>query len=458
MKKCGFLLLFIFANLACKAQDTINLDLNFCLTKAIDQSPEYQISELSYHKAQKTLNSLVHNMLPGLYFSNDLFYREGKSINIYTNQFESLPVTSNSTSLTGRLELFRGFSQVYKIKQQKKLIELQSLSRKRNYQDLTLETLEDYFRILSIDEKLTIAHSHLKTTEAQIAHYKKLVNYGKNLEHDLLKLKARESSERFLIIQAETERKQAMRRLLNRLGLKEDSSKVYQLKNIRTAPELSADSIKNISANRLENISTGQYAALEKQKLIEAYDDLIKSIQGTRLPTISLAGGLSTNYSSIAPDSIPVQGEPGRLETNTFRNQMKNNLQEYVGLSLNIPISNSYQRKNEIQIAKIDQSIQQEQLKIIQRDGYMKLSILKEEIELLDIQLNMKKEELSYSKEILRVMETYLSEGEVLFAEYFQYKDQYFSDQTEYAGIQNRLKLKLIQLEFFMNPDKPITL
>ena len=67
--------------------------------------------------------------------------------------------------------------------------------------------------------------------------------------------------------------------------------------------------------------------------------------RGSLFPTISLYGGLTTNYSSAAQIAGQNIG---------YYDQFKNNYGTQVGVSLRVPILNYFQNRNKIALAKID--------------------------------------------------------------------------------------------------------
>ena len=70
-------------------------------------------------------------------------------------------------------------------------------------------------------------------------------------------------------------------------------------------------------------------------------------------PSLTLSAGLSTNWSSAAPDEFPDPGSPSGVKDNTYFNQLDFNLARFVGLNLNIPIFNRLQVNTSIGKSKI---------------------------------------------------------------------------------------------------------
>ena len=76
-------------------------------------------------------------------------------------------------------------------------------------------------------------------------------------------------------------------------------------------------------------------------------------------PSLSLSGGLSTDYYALL-------GRTGR----GFGEQLKNNFSPYVGLSLNVPIFDRLATRDNVRIARLQQSSQELQLETVKKTLY----------------------------------------------------------------------------------------
>ena len=86
----------------------------------------------------------------------------------------------------------------------------------------------------------------------------------------------------------------------------------------------------------------------EKVRL-EGAQKQIQIAKASYYPTLSLRGGLGTNYYT----SFATQG---------FWNQLQSNFSEYVGLSLSVPIFSKFTVRNQVRSAKLQYRTQQVQL------------------------------------------------------------------------------------------------
>ena len=87
--------------------------------------------------------------------------------------------------------------------------------------------------------------------------------------------------------------------------------------------------------------------------------DIAKS---AKLPSLSLQGGLGTNY-------YKTSGIPG----DKFFKQLNNNFSQFLGLSLNVPIFNRFETRNNIKNAQLSQYNQQLQLDNVKKNLYKEI-------------------------------------------------------------------------------------
>ena len=130
-----------------------------------------------------------------------------------------------------------------------------------------------------------------------------------------------------------------------------------------------SDDVLNYALNNLPNIKA---ATLRRQSAEKG----VKAAKGALFPTLSLSGGIGTNYSSVSQSSvlidstvIPTKSFTGSGATKqtvfttqnnfsnqniSFADQFKNNYNTYVSLGLHIPILNYFKSRNNVSIAKIN--------------------------------------------------------------------------------------------------------
>jgi outer membrane protein len=114
-------------------------------------------------------------------------------------------------------------------------------------------------------------------------------------------------------------------------------AKVGTEANVDNQP-LSSDELYQTALQQLAYVKA---ATLRRQSAEKG----VSAAKGALSPTISLFGGINTQYSSAATINDQPIG---------YWNQFKNNYNNQVGISLRVPILNYWQNRNKISLAKID--------------------------------------------------------------------------------------------------------
>ena len=179
----------------------------------------------------------------------------------------------------------------------------------------------------------------------QVARLQALVDNGKASGAELSQQQATLANSRFTAIQADNNQRLAVLTLTQLLELPTpDGFAVAQ-------PGLSAISgLSEIpSPDAIYADALGVKPEVVAQQLrLRATDHSIKIAQAGYMPTLSLSGGLGSNFYTTS-----------KFESDPFGTQLKNNFSQYIGLNLNIPIFNRFQTRNNVRNARIEQENQQ---------------------------------------------------------------------------------------------------
>ena len=101
---------------------------------------------------------------------------------------------------------------------------------------------------------------------------------------------------------------------------------------------------------------------LSQQLKLKGTAHQIKIAQAGNYPTLSLSGGMGTNYYTTSG-----------FKSDGFGSQLKNNFSQYIGLNLNVPIFNRFQTRNNIRSARLDRENQLLQLDNVKKSLYKEI-------------------------------------------------------------------------------------
>lgn len=364
----------IFLTNKCDAQDTAGqvYNLQQCIDIAIKNNPDVKQAQFNL-EADKVNRMQAHaEMLPGISGSISRSIFNGKSINPYTNTYVNQQYTADNYGLNASVILWHGFSILNFVKQNSLTYEAGKNDLQNAKDQLTISVILDYLTVLNDEEQLKMAKEQVAVTQHQVDRLTILNSKGDIAPSELYDMRGQLAGNELTVINTNNSLNTA------RLNLS-------QLMNIPYSPGMQLIPLETtiLSPYRGTIDEIYQYALhhLAVVKAAELHDEsakvAIKSARGDMLPTLSLFGGLGTNYSSAASisqltntteqetanyvkyngDKLPVYTMVPEYESNKvpYGTQWTNNFNSNIGLSLSIPILNGLQARSRVKLAKINQ-------------------------------------------------------------------------------------------------------
>ena len=330
---------------------------------------------------KNNLESARWNYAPDLSLFNSTGWSFGLNIDPVTNIPTRNDRFTSSLSLNSNWVLFDGGRKFNSIARNNHeyLASLYDLESIKN--DITLNVTSAYLQIMLNDEILGIAIEQEGISQLQVDQTQKLVDAGSSPLGDLLQFQAQLARDQQNTVAARNSVLISKLQLANLLLLPEPE-------NFETAQPEPALPDAGWLAYQPGQVYT---TALENQPNIKAAEERILSSeesvdlsQGGYLPTVSLQGRINTIYSDAIVQATSVtevtypsfiydsngnvvdvpttQTIPVGFEPKAFNNQVSDNLSEYVGLNISVPIFSQMQVKNNVQNARIQYEISQLQL------------------------------------------------------------------------------------------------
>ncbi|HEU5292945.1 MAG TPA: TolC family protein [Cyclobacteriaceae bacterium] len=343
MKTTRLLILFLFTMSSVYAQDTTKVwTLEECITHAWRNNIQVRQSELTVLNSQQLLKQAEWARVPNLNAQVNARNSVGRAVDPFTNVIVNQDYTTQNYSLNSNVTLFNGLNQHYTVKQNKSNVDKSEFDLENQKNITALSIANQYLNILLAQEQVKNAQLSLTTSKLQAERTEKQVNAGAFPKQNLLQANQQVANDEVNLITAENSLDLA--RLVLRQALQLPSSERMQVE----VPVISDPNLTAIDIT-LEEVFQSALSLPEvksAQSQVEASQYGLAVARSFYYPTLSLSGGLNTNWSSNAPDQI------GGRE-NTYSNQLDFNLARSVGLTLNIPIFNRLQANVGVNRAKI---------------------------------------------------------------------------------------------------------
>jgi outer membrane protein len=323
-----------------QAVDTL-LTIQQCIDIAVKNNLDVRKSGLQLQTAQVDKNQAKENMLPTINGQINHGINNGRSINPYTNQYVNQSLKFADYSANSDLTLFSGLQNLNKIKQTSLAYKAGEMDLQQAKDLVTINTITAYLQVLDNTELLAQVENQVKVSKQQLDRLEILEKQGANKQpNDYYDLKGTYADNQVSYVNAKATLQTSKLNLLQILNIPyrpgirfEKVASAEILKQTNTS-----DEIYTTALNQLAYVKA---ATLRRQSAEKG----VAAAKGALYPTLSLFGGVNTNYSSAAQlNNQPIQ----------YWDQFKNNYNTQVGFSLRIPILNYFQNRNKVALAKID--------------------------------------------------------------------------------------------------------
>ena len=349
MKQALIILLAIAAKQVAAQNDWT---MQQCMQYAVEHNHEVKQAELKLdnYKAQKT--NAVGSFLPYVDASIGAQYNFGRAIDPETNGYTDVSTFYNGYQLSALLPVFDGFSRLHALKAAK-ANELMGKSSLRKQQDQTaLNVLEAYANVAYYDGLVKMADEKVQETSLLLKQTRLFEEVGRKSAADVAQVESQEAEADYeltrqqnLYASALLDLKKAMALPLSE-ELRVKSEKDNSVVELGMAEADSSLFTPNSSLSNLHpELQTARYQ-------VQASKHEWRQARASFFPSLSLSAGLNTSYYKTLHSDIAA----------SFRDQLNNNMGEYVGATLSIPLFNRLQTITNIRKARNNYRIAQEAL------------------------------------------------------------------------------------------------
>jgi len=345
--------------------------VHLSLSQAVDIALLHNLTvksyEVSLKNAELSYQQAKFNQLPSLGGNINQAASFGRSLNPFTNGFDSRNINFNNVGLNANVLIFNGGQLKNTVLQNEFALKATQQDLQSMRENIALQVVLSYLSILNAEDQLSIAKAQTEITKLQIDRTQKLVSAGTLPLSNVLDLKAQLANEESNVVSFQSSldiNKLTLQQLLN-----DSSIQAFDLQRIQVP--VPSSKAYDVSVNEV-------YAkALEIQPLVRAADFRVqgaaKSVdvaKAFRLPTLSMSGSWSANQSnalrtiellgtqtvnlgSVAIGGInyPVsttQPKYGEGATVGYFDQLNNTQNKVISLNLNIPIFAKYANRTRI--------------------------------------------------------------------------------------------------------------
>lgn len=393
--------------------------LDNCIAYALEHNLLQETQNYNAKISKERWRQSKRDMLPTIGISYPRYNVSfGRTLDPVTNSFvDTRFVSGLSGGISSSLTLFESFKKWHTLSYQKLIYESSQLDKQQAQYDLAFRVMDLFNSVLFKEGALEIIKEQQATNLLHQKAIAKKVELGLVAKADFYEIEAATSADDLDVLKAENALKAAKLALIQEMNLEVIDIDIVQDMEIITP----LDNDKSLQIEKVFSASKEILPSLQKSKInVETTKKDLAIIKTGLLPRISLSGGISSTFSDNIKDASG--------STTPFREQVKNNQSQYIGVSLNYPIFGNGRTRSRIKIAKIQLEKAQTQLKIEEQQTYKIIQELlqKNDALIAEEQLNLKKikakekayniAQKKYEKELINLYELQLASNTYLAA------------------------------------------
>jgi len=339
-----YLLLFAFSAISAPLSAQKTWTLQESINHALENNITIKQAELSTEIS--SINHMQNKaaLLPSINCSSSYSYNFGRSVDVFTYEFETKEIRSANFSISGNLTLFNGFQLQNSLRQSK----YEYMSGRENLQkirnDISLNVAAAYLQVLYSREALKASQDRMNAATETRTRTRLMVEAGSMAQGNLLDAEAALAAEELAVITNENLLNSSLINITQLLELK-STDEYNVIDPVVDLPEqsavlLSPDEIYKVALTNLPEFKAAEYDVLSAEKGLSI-------ARGGRVPRLSLFGSINSGYSSSYSNFITGEKVP-------FRDQLDENFNKSLGISLSVPIFNGWSAHSNVKRSKIN--------------------------------------------------------------------------------------------------------
>ena len=325
MKRIGMLIGWLVWAAGSSAQ---SWSLDDCMKYAVKHATEVKREVVNVRQRKQDYQHAVAGFLPTVTGGVQGQYAWGRNIDPETNTYNNVTTFNNYYQLYAELNVFDGFATINALKQAKLSRDYSATAMRKIQDDRAIDVMQKYVDAAYAEASIQIASEKLNESKRMLAKMKRLYELGEKGRPDVVQMESQVAEDEYNLTHQENVAKQSLLALKSAMNFPVDEELKLELKS--GYKEVSESGVNyEIVYQGFQHISPDLKSA-EYEVERARYD--YKIAKGRLLPSLSLGGGISTNYYKNLSQKGQYDG---------FASQFRNNQGEYLALTLSIPIYNS---------------------------------------------------------------------------------------------------------------------
>ena len=352
MKRIGILIGWLVWAAGASAQ---SWSLDDCMKYAVEHATEVKREVVNARQRKQDYQHAVAGFLPTVSGGVQGQYAWGRNIDPETNTYNNVTTFNNYYQLYAELNVFDGFATINALKQAKLSRDYSATAMQKIQDDRAIDVMQKYVDAAYAEASIQIASEKLTESKRMLAKMQRQYELGEKGRPDVVQMESQVAEDEYNLTHQENVAKQSLLALKSAMNFPVDEelkiliNEEQNLKLTSDKKEVSESGVNYETVYQSFQHISPDLKSAEYEVERARYD--YKIAKGRLLPSLSLGGGISTNYYKNLSQKGQYDG---------FASQFRNNQGEYLALTLSIPIYNSdrwhsvKKARNDWQLAQVN--------------------------------------------------------------------------------------------------------
>ena len=349
MKRIGLYIgCLAFGSLNClmASAQTKTWELDSCMAYAVEHATDVKREVVNARQRKQDYQKAVTDFLPSVVGGVQGQYAWGRNIDPETNTYNHVTTFNNYYQLYASLNVFDGFATINAFKQAKLARAYSTTAMQKVRDDKAIDVMQKFVDAAYAEASIQIASDKLAESKRLLGKMQRLYELGEKGRPDVVQMESQVAEDEYNLTHQKHVAQQSLLTLKSAMNfpVEEELRLVTNGKQVNESFPINHETVYQNFLNASPDVKSAEYE-VEKAR----YD--YKIAKGRLLPSLSLSGGISTNFYRNLSQGGKYEG---------FASQFRNNGGEYLALTLSIPIYDNVawhsvkKARNDWQLAQVN--------------------------------------------------------------------------------------------------------
>lgn len=321
-------------------------ELDSCMAYAVEHATDVKREVVNARQRKQDYQKAVTDFLPSVVGGVQGQYAWGRNIDPETNTYNHVTTFNNYYQLYASLNVFDGFATINAFKQAKLARAYSTTAMQKVRDDKAIDVMQKFVDAAYAEASIQIASDKLAESKRLLGKMQRLYELGEKGRPDVVQMESQVAEDEYNLTHQKHVAQQCLLTLKSAMNfpVEEELRLVTNGKQVNESFPINHETVYQNFLNASPDVKSAEYE-VEKAR----YD--YKIAKGRLLPSLSLSGGISTNFYRNLSQGGQYEG---------FASQFRNNRGEYLALTLSIPIYDNVawhsvkKARNDWQLAQVN--------------------------------------------------------------------------------------------------------